>query len=145
MGIDWLQGRRVLVPWTAQTIYRTAEWNNKVIAGFFATGPAQAIQKLKELIDKRTVAQAILIHQQEVHDQETQQRFENAFFLYSGIQFVLILLSILSLFLWLKFRLMNTWQVLTELGVMQKSLITILFVLMMALILVPAMTGYFII
>ena len=116
LGLDWLADRQKISPWAEQMRYRTPEWENKVISGFFASGTREEMLSLKELVDKRTVGQALFIKEQQEHDREQQAQIHKALIVFSGLLILLTILAFVSLVLWLKHRLVNTLNVFLELG-----------------------------
>lgn len=140
-GLQWLGKSQTLGEWKVQSIYGTPEWKNNVMAGFFAAGPAVMMQNLKELIDKKTVGQAIFIKQQQAHDEQNRMQLQSALAAYSGTLITLIVLSFLSLLLWLRIRLANTLSVLAELGYAKSSLNIMLSLLFLTAVGVPLIAG----
>lgn len=48
-------------PWREQTTYSTPEWGSHVISAFFAKGSRADLVRLKELVDRKTVGQALWV------------------------------------------------------------------------------------
>ena len=144
IGLGWIKESAFIKNWQVQSKYSTPEWSNKVIAAFFASGPRIAMNKLKELIDKRTVGQAILIKDQLIHDEDTQKQVRNAMLVYSALLFALILLSFTSLLFWLKVRISNSMQVFKELGFPNSVTFVVLGGLFLLSVLVPVCVGFWI-
>lgn len=115
-GTSWLKKKQKISEWQPQTIYQTPEWGYKVISGFFVRGSSGAMQSLKELIDRKTVAQAILIQQQVQNDTETRLQLQKALSIYSGVVLSLVVLSVTLIYLWLKSRISTSLKIFNELG-----------------------------
>jgi hypothetical protein len=141
IGIDWLKGRQNILPWQEQTTYSTTEWGYKVISGFFASGTEQMMKNLKDLVDRKTVGQALFIKRQQAHDEKIQSELQAALVSYSSLVFFLSLISMTSLFVWVKVRLQNSFSVFEELGLPRLTQRKILALLLIATCFIPAMLG----
>lgn len=141
IGLSWLGNRQNIVPWEEQHQYKTPEWENKVLTGFFAAGPKIMMKNFKELIDKRTVGQAIDIKLQKEHDEKVQSQLEQALVVYSGTLILLIFLSFISLLLLLKIRISNSLNILEELGFSQFQISQLLLSLFIFSVISPLVLG----
>lgn len=131
IGIDWLKGHQSILPWQEQSTYSTAEWGNKVISGFFASGTEPMMKNLKDLVDRKTVGQAIFIKKQQAHDEKMQSELHSALLSYSSLVFFLALIALTSLFIWIKVRLQNSFSVFEEMGfppITQKKILALLLI-----------------
>lgn len=142
IGLDWLKDRQKITPWQPQTVYQTPEWGNKLLSGFFASGPVAAMQNLKQLIDKKTVAQAIWIQKQQEQNDRTQDELKLALAVFSGVLLLMAVLSFTSILIWLKIRLSNTFKVMDEIGFRTDAQWTVLAGMVILFALIPAFVGF---
>lgn len=143
LGLNGL-GEKKIENWQSQNTYQTAEWGFKVISGFFASGPEKTMKNLKELIDKRTVGQAIVVKDQVAHDEKIKMQLLEALATYSGILILLIVLSFLSLLLWLKVRISNSLDVFKEIGFLKVETYQLLASLFIFSVIIPVLLGVWI-
>ena len=115
-GTSWLKTKQKVSEWQPQAIYQTPEWGHKVLTGFFVRGSMVAMESLKELIDRKTVAQAILIRQQMQNDAETRIQLQKALSIYSAVLLSSFMLSVALIYLWLKSRISISLKIFNELG-----------------------------
>ncbi len=141
IGIDWLKGRQNIVPWQEQTTYATTEWGYKVISGFFASGTEVMMKNLKDLVDRKTVGQAIFIKRQQAHDEKIQSELHSALISYSSLVFFLAVIALTSLLVWIKVRLQNSFSVLDELGLPLLAKRKILICLLIVTCFIPVLLG----
>ena len=141
IGIQWLDGRQKIGDWKEQNIYRTAEWGNKVISAFFASGPEGAMKSLKDLIDRKTVAQAIWIKEQTERDQAVQKELLAALWTVSFVFLILIVLLTMLSWFWLKIRLSNSFKVFSEIGITTSIEFKIISCIVFIFILIPIVVG----
>lgn len=144
-GLDWLKGQQKVVPWQPQSMYQTPEWGTKLLTGFFASGSMEAMQSLKQLIDKKTVAQAIWIQKQQQQSAQTQEELKLALAVFGGVLVLMAVLSFTSILVWLKIRVSNTFKVMDEIGFRTQSQWAVLVGITVLFVLVPAVTGFLII
>ncbi len=102
------------------------------------------MQSLKQLIDKKTVAQAIYIQKQMEQDDQTQAELKLALAVFSGVLLLMAALSFTSIMIWLKIRLSNTFKVLDEIGFRTQSQIGVLAGLSVLFVAIPALVGFLI-
>lgn len=141
-GTSWLKTKQKLSEWQPQTIYQTPEWGYKVITGFFVRGTSAAMNSLKELIDRKTVAQAILIQQQMQIDAETRLQLQKALSLYSGVMLSLVVLSMTLIYLWLKSRISMSLKIFNELGFSKTTMRNFILSLFGLFIVLPFLAGF---
>ncbi len=127
--------------WHDQKESSTAEWGNKLIFGFLASGSDQYMRSLKDLVDKRTVGQAFLIKDQIKEDSERKAQLETALLIYSFLLIILIGFTFFSTYTWIKIRITNTFLVLDEMGFSKKVRFQIISVLFIGLVMVPFILG----
>lgn len=142
LGLDWLKGRQKISAWQPQTLYQTPEWGTKLLSGFFASGTQAAMQSLKQLIDKKTVAQAIWIQRQQEQNDQTQDELKLALAIFSGVLLLMAVLSFTSILIWLKIRLSNTFRVMDEIGFRTQSQWIIMSGMAILFALIPAFIGF---
>lgn len=141
IGVNWLKGRTRIENWSDQNIYETPEWGHKLITGFIAAGSFQEMEELKKLINSKTVAQAIVLSEQQSRDEENQSELQTALYIYTGILVSLIVLSLSSLFLWVRVRLSNTLLVLDESGFEKQAMILLIVGLIVIVNVAPMFIG----
>lgn len=139
----WLKSIQKFSTWETQQIYETPEWGRKVIAGFLISGPPAMMTNLKEMIDRKTVAQGILIHDQIAHDQTVRDQLEQALGLYAGILILLALFSLGLVFMWLKNRLAKSLFVFHEIGFSKSISGRLMIILFLFFVLSPVLIGFF--
>jgi hypothetical protein len=142
-GTYWLKEKQTVTSWQDQDTYSTPEWKNKVIAGIFFRGPEPAIKGLKELIDRRTVAQAINIQNQIQLDQETREQLQKALTVYSGVMIALIALSLVLIYLWLKSRISSSLKIFDEIGFSNLNAKFFVLGLLALFVILPVALGFF--
>lgn len=143
VGLKWLNQQVTLRPYEAsQSIYQTKEWGTKVIAGFFIRAPYLMVKEIKDLIDHKTVAQAIIIEQQMRNDRETKEQLQKALTSYGVVLLAMIALSIGSLYLIMKNRLKLSLNVLDEIGFSKMQLAQFSVQLFLMSVLIPLVLGF---
>lgn len=143
-GLSWLTRDVVISPWTEQVIYSNPEWSNHVITAFFASGKKEHIAKLKDLINKKTVAQAIITENEEQKEKQTQNELNHLLILTSTLFFALILFSIYLLYRILNDRLVNLFLIVEEIGFTKKFKIKMLTILFLFSTVLPILIGLFV-
>lgn len=126
-----------------KSFYRTDEWKDKTIFLILAKGPAQPIENLRQLINRRTVAEAFYVNQEKADDQN---RLSNLKFgLNTLISFILLLtLTGLALsFEILRMQHKKIQLVLTELKMKKIIFIRFLVLQFLFLVVTPAALGFF--
>jgi hypothetical protein len=141
VGVAWLQGKLLIKPWQIQNQYQTAEWGGKVLAGFFAQGPFVAMQSLKELIDRKTIAQAFWISEQLDKDKLLQQELYMIMNQVGFVFFILVGISSFLLIYILKARLRQSFGVYNELGIAKFREYQLILGLSLITIIVPFIFG----
>lgn len=144
IGISWLNNRQNILPWQEQNTYSTTEWGYKVISGFFASGPEVMMKNLKDLVDKKTVGQAIYIKTQQAHDEKIQAALQSALATYGGLMALLACVALTSLLFWLKSRLQNSFSVFQEIGFSASVQRQVLITLASTTCLLPLLLGIFV-
>jgi hypothetical protein len=114
--IEGIRGKNPLADWAPQTQYSTSEWDHKVIAAFFASGPMPAILNLKQLIDRKTVAQAILVSTDEAKNREASERMQRLLYCAQVLFAFFAGLCLWSSFVTLKTNFKVTFEFLHEIG-----------------------------
>lgn len=142
VGLNWLPQTIVIKPYETQNSYQTKEWGNKVVAGFFIKAPFAMIKEIKELIDRKTVAQAIVINQQVKNDNETRDQLQKALTSYSSVLLAMIFLTIGSLYLIMKNRLKVSLIILDEIGFSRTQLLQFSLQLFIISIFLPITFGF---
>ena len=117
MGVKWLSGAVLFVPWSenlATEIHPV--WKRSLMSAMFAKGSYANMKKLKDIIDQKTVAQAFFISDEVKKNQELASKLETSitglYFIFSLIVFSGLLLVYLSI----KGRLKKIFLVLRERG-----------------------------
>lgn len=141
--LGWLEERQKISYWSEQKTYSTPEWGYKVITGFTASGDPVAIQKLSEIINKKSVAQAIFIQRQQAIDEQQQSDLKSGLYAYTGAFVALALLAKLSLFFWIRVRINNSLETLQEMGFASVVKRNLSLALMVVSFLFPLMLGTF--
>lgn len=116
LGWAWLEKNISSRPYGDQNKYSTAEWGTKVISAFFAKGSPTAMASLKDLIDRRTVAQAIWIESAAKRDREAKANLQSSLGFLIFILAVLFGFGFLSSGRWIFEKLKQTFLVLNEIG-----------------------------
>ena len=142
LGIDWLRGQIKTSTWEDQSVYATPEWKNKVIAAFFAEGPPTAMENLKQLIDKKTVAQAIFIKTQTERDEAFQAQLDKALWTFLAVLGLFSLTCFAIIAAWFKNRIENTLNVLIELGFTKGAVDRIIVSFAVSFVMLPAIAGF---
>lgn len=131
-----------VVDWREQKEHGTPEWGSKVIAAAFASGSTPMLEKLKELIDRKTVAQAVWIDEAQRASLELQNTLSS---LAGALEMVLLSSLIVSLALagsLLFQRHQETQRCLRDLGWSRGARAVVLFGLAVTLLLIPLGAGY---
>jgi len=142
VGLDWLRSKVTPREFHEQNVYQTPEWGRKVISGFFVKGSPAAMKSLKDLIDRRTVAQAIIISQQVLNDEKNQNQLQEALNIYSGVMLGMILLSMSTVFMWLRNRLSSSLRVFNEIGFSKNQTLMYFLSLSSVFFAFPSLFGY---
>jgi hypothetical protein len=140
VNLGWTKQR--ISGWQPQQLYSTPDWGTRVIAAAFARGPNENLEKLKELIDRKTVAQAIWID--DVHSDKIERQTQYSY-LASIVEVIVILALFLSIFLsasWLHQIHKSTQVTLRDLGYSKTELRNLLFLMAFFLLLIPAVIGF---
>lgn len=140
LGMKWLPNEQVKL-YEPQSEYSTAEWGTKVISAFFASGSLAQMQSLKDLVDRRTVAQALWVDKQTKKDFELQKQLQDSLYMVVFILLILFGFGFLSSGRWLIERLKESFVVLTELGFTKKEKAQILAALFCLALLLPFAAG----
>lgn len=128
--------------WQNQNEFSTPEWGYKLISGFLASGSDDVMNKLKDLVDKRTVGQAFILKDQNKIDQERQARLQFNLILFSTILVLLFFFTLVSTFSWLNERIKNSFKVFEEMGVSSRVERQILASLIILVIFIPGLLGW---
>jgi len=100
------------------------------------------IKEIKELIDRKTVAQAIVINQQVKNDDETRDQLQKALTSYASVLLAMIFLTIGSLYLIMKNRLKISLIILDEIGFSKIQLLQFSLQLFIISIFLPSTFGF---
>ncbi len=135
-------------PWASQSLeftsragYQTPEWGTKVLMGILAQGEPGPLQKLKELIDRKTIAQGMLVSPgQTDEDHRVDQLGKSLYALVALIVFCLIPGLFLSIVIMQERRLL-IFTVMQELGWTSQRQIQLFAFQLLALVLAPGVLG----
>lgn len=135
-------------PWTAQSSefvsragYQTPEWGNRVLMGILAQGEPGPLQKLKELIDRKTIAQGMIVRPGETEeDHRMDQLGKSLYALVILIGFCLLPGLLLSILI-LQERRSIIYTVMQELGWSSRRQFQFFILQILALVFSPAMLG----
>lgn len=145
IGTAWLPGE-MMAPGADSARLSTPEWGAKVIAAFFAkanpNSSARSLVALKELIDRKSVAQAFFISEQLAEEGLLKDKIDHALALSVGaFALVFSCLALVSL-LWLRQSFAQIGQVLTELGHTRGYVHRLQLLLMLLTMCLPALVGF---
>lgn len=141
LGLGWLDSSIEIVPWQDQAQYQTNEWNTRVVAALFASGPKEVMKSFKDLIDRKTIGQAFIIEDEMA---KGQAQHDDMLFYLRLVSVLILSLFVSVIFLLaylLRNRLKNVYEILRNHGYqkqVQQKLNTLVFVLF---ILGPLMIG----
>ena len=135
-------------PWATQSAefinragYQTPEWGSKVLMGILAQGEALPLQKLKELIDRKTIAHGMVVTPGQTEaDHRMQELGRSLYALVGLIALCLIPGFFLSLVI-LRERRSTINNVMEELGWMRLRQIQLFTLQSFALVVVPLILG----
>lgn len=96
--------------------YQTAEWGQKVLAGILVRGPQQALENLKTLIDRRTIAQAWYVNAEMSEERLRMAKLRQGLEALTGLIVVCLTPGLILAAVIVKDRLQNLLTVLRELG-----------------------------
>lgn len=141
-GTKWLPGSIRLVDWNEDLISVShSVWQKKLLAGIFAKGDLEQMQKLKDLIDQRTVAQAFFIQDEQQKAAIVSDQIARELYTFVGILVGLITVGCSLVYLLLKNRLQQLLFVFKENG-MAGLKIYFVIIFIFFTIFFPAIFGY---
>ena len=137
-------------PWATQSSdlanragYQTPEWGHRVLMGILAQGEPGPLQKLKELIDRKTIAQALLANPGQTDaDHRIDQLGKSLYVLVTLIAFCLLPGLFLSILI-LRERRSKIYTVMQELGWTSTRQLQLFTLQLLVLVLGPLMMGAF--
>ena len=142
LGVNWALGQVQIKPWREQHEVATEEWGDHVIVAAFARGNEQNIYKLKDLIDRKTVAQAYRIadvNESVRHKSEQLGKLATLVDLILGVALAIAIWLAVS---WLYTNHLETRTALKDLGFGGLFINAVTGVLMLSLTLLPFVVGF---
>lgn len=127
--------------WSPQTIYSTPEWGTKVAAAMFASGSRENLRKLKDLIDRKTIAQAYWIAESQRADIEKQEHLFNLALMIEIILSASLVTSIVLAASWLFQNHQSTRRCLKDIGLTDFELTKVWVSLAILLLVIPIAIG----
>ncbi|CAN5515834.1 hypothetical protein BH10BDE1_BH10BDE1_14040 [soil metagenome] len=139
LNLDWapLPQR----PWAVQSEFSTPDWSTNVIAAAFASGTRDNLLKLKDLIDRKTVAQAFMIEDSQAQAREKQNQISHLAAVTEGLVIFTLLLGFYLAGSWLLENHGATQITLFNMGFTSINLLSVKIVLLALLVVVPLIIG----
>jgi hypothetical protein len=141
LGTAWISDSRIARD-QKSVKYATPEWGSSVIAAFFAKGSPQAMVSLKDLIDRKSVAQAFFLSEQIAEERLLKEKIDRALVLAVTVFTVLFTSLALVSFVWLRQSFSQIRGVLFEIGYARGHILRLQLLIACALIAIPALVGF---
>jgi hypothetical protein len=139
LNLDW--SALPIRPWQPQKEFSTTDWGPNVIAAAFASGSHENLLKLKDLIDRKTVAQAFLIEETQAQARAKQSQISHL----AGITEAIVIFTLLLAFYlagsWLLENHRSTQISLQNMGFTRGALTVIQIQLLAMLVALPIVIG----
>ncbi len=141
IGLSWLDPSIPVVPWREQITFQNQEWGTQVAAALLASGPPDVMKSFQELIDRKTIGQAFIVHDELV---KNEVQHANMFFYLRVISILILFLFLSIIFLLihlLKQRLKNVYQILHTHGFAKSIRFSLVLILGLCFVAIPFATG----
>lgn len=139
LNLDWAPLR--LRSWAEQTEFSTPDWSTNVISAAFASGHRENLLKLKDLIDRKTVAQAFMIEDAQAQAREKQNQISHLAAVTEGLVIFTLLLAFYLAGSWLLQNHRATQITLFDMGFTSMNLLSVKIVLLALLVVFPLIIG----
>lgn len=137
----WFLEQKKITGLIDSTAIRTEEWGNQVINAMLVKGELVYLNKLKAIVDKKTIAQAFILEQFKLERKEKLDKIEKLLNIQFGTIFILSLIGIIHFLIQFFSKLSAIKIVLTELGYNQKELIELQSILLLINCFIPIIIG----
>lgn len=123
--------------------YKTPEWGSQVLMGILIKGESEPLLKLKEMINRRTVAQAWVMKAGISTDDQKINQLETALYTFTCLIFLCLVPGLILSFIILSARRNEIFIVLKEIGWKQASQLQFILLQIVILFLIPCTLGVF--
>lgn len=140
LGWNWARPDVEVIPWEEQKEYTNPDWGNQVITAFFAKGSMADLNHLKEIIDRKTVAQSFWIQDIVKSSIDFQNQVMSSLVKVSLVFIVMLLVGFSVSGLWFLEQYFETQRVLSEIGFTKKDLLNLKIYLIL-IVFAPSVLG----